>query len=271
MKEPFIVGPTGRQISLVDPDFSSLSQGDLLSEIATGLAQTFRFSGHTRQLYTVAQHSVLCTKLVPSGNTRAQLLHDASEAYLGDIPTPIKAFLPDYKRLEALFQSRIQDALNCHRNCGVSIADAYAKHTEMEILGFGAKAYGVTEHLPYYIRERAESFLERVWSKVEAKNRWLEYWHLATHDTAIESKQDSEDSWAAVAQTGYKDTPASSRIIDGRPGSEWHYLPDNDDPRFGSLFAKPTHRKPLVGPAIPEPESESLWDALRARHTDDGR
>ena len=66
-----------------------------LEDIARGLAQTCRFGGQTPTFYSVAQHAVLCANLVHSatGDTGMALLalhHDSAEAYLGDIPRPIK-------------------------------------------------------------------------------------------------------------------------------------------------------------------------------------
>jgi hypothetical protein len=66
-----------------------------------------RFTGHTTVPYTVAQHSVVVSKLVPPEDSMWGLLHDASEAYLGDIATPLKSFLPDYMQLERHVQRTI--------------------------------------------------------------------------------------------------------------------------------------------------------------------
>ena len=86
--------------------------------MARALANTCRFGGHSRHFYSVAQHSVIvCDLLEREGATpdelMAALLHDASEAYLGDLPHPIKhrselgaAFKAAEKQLEAVIARR---------------------------------------------------------------------------------------------------------------------------------------------------------------------
>jgi hypothetical protein len=74
-----------------DPDPEQLDAGD----IARALANQCRFGGHARVFYSVAQHSVIVSELVEArgGDVEdafAALMHDATEAYLGDMPHPIK-------------------------------------------------------------------------------------------------------------------------------------------------------------------------------------
>lgn len=60
-----------------------------LPDIAHALAMKCRFSGHTREFYSVAQHCCLAA-LHTKGDRAIALLHDAAEAYLFDIPGPLK-------------------------------------------------------------------------------------------------------------------------------------------------------------------------------------
>ena len=93
---------TGQRLDLAAPDPAAIN----LTDIAHGLAHTIRWRGALGPL-TVAQHSVLCAMHYRlAGNPAAQrlaLLHDAAEAYLGDVPSPAKRACPhgDLDHLEA--------------------------------------------------------------------------------------------------------------------------------------------------------------------------
>ena len=71
-----------------------------LIDIAHGLSNLCRYNGQCRMFYSVAEHSMHLSHAVPSHLARWALLHDASEAYLCDIPRPIKPLLPRYQEIE---------------------------------------------------------------------------------------------------------------------------------------------------------------------------
>ena len=71
-----------------------------LQVLAQGLSRESRFAGQSADLYTVAQHSVLASHLVPVHLARQALYHDAAEALLKDLPKPLKVLLGDYQAVE---------------------------------------------------------------------------------------------------------------------------------------------------------------------------
>ena len=88
---PYLQTVSGRWVNPFDPDPEQLDAGD----IARALANQCRFGGHCRVFYSVAQHSVIVSELVEerggdADDAFAALMHDASEAYLGDMPHPLK-------------------------------------------------------------------------------------------------------------------------------------------------------------------------------------
>ena len=83
-----IVTYSGRIIRPLNPDPNQID----LSDIAHALSNQCRFTGHTREFYSVAQHSVLVSYECDPEDALWGLLHDASEAYLSDIARPIKRF-----------------------------------------------------------------------------------------------------------------------------------------------------------------------------------
>lgn len=92
---PYILTYTGRHFNFTDP-----REIDIV-DIAHALANLCRFTGHTRTFCSVAQHSVAVSRLVPREHALAGLMHDASEAYLGDVSMPLKPLLPGYREIEA--------------------------------------------------------------------------------------------------------------------------------------------------------------------------
>lgn len=81
----------GRRFSPLDPDPAAID----IDDIAHALSHLCRFGGHCTAFYSVAQHSCLVADAVEAEGAAPEvvlwaLLHDASEAYLGDLPHPIK-------------------------------------------------------------------------------------------------------------------------------------------------------------------------------------
>lgn len=78
-----------------------------IEEIAHSLSNVCRFGGHCKEFYSVAQHSVIVCDLLPDQYKLCGLLHDATEAYCGDMVRPLKKSLPDFERIEANIWTQI--------------------------------------------------------------------------------------------------------------------------------------------------------------------
>jgi len=66
-----------------------------------------RFNGHNTRFYSVAEHSVHVAREIDPTLTMVGLLHDAVEANLGDVPSPLKTQLPRFKEFEWNFEQAI--------------------------------------------------------------------------------------------------------------------------------------------------------------------
>jgi len=101
--EPYIETQSGRKFTFLSPKPDDID----ITDIAHALSQQCRYNGHCKTFYSVAEHSVLVASRLHPGIALAGLLHDAAEAYLSDIPSPIKHYLPDYEKLEAGIEEAI--------------------------------------------------------------------------------------------------------------------------------------------------------------------
>lgn len=105
--EPWIQTWSGRRFFPLHPRPADVCLGD----IAHSLAFKCRYGGHSRRHYSVAEHSVLLSHLVPTEHALAALLHDAGEAYLPDVFAPIKGWLLGFNSIETRVHATIARAL----------------------------------------------------------------------------------------------------------------------------------------------------------------
>jgi len=82
-------------------------------DIAHALSNLCRFSGHTKKFYSVGQHCILVSELCGEYKLEG-LMHDASEAYLSDVPRPVKMMLPQYKVCETTLMKTIFKRFKLH-------------------------------------------------------------------------------------------------------------------------------------------------------------
>lgn len=109
---PDIQTACGHSLSLVRPDPDCIT----IQAIAHALANTCRFGGHTSSFYSVAEHCVrvALSGYVPRWLQFDALMHDAAEAFVGDIPTPLKHLLPEFRAIERRIEAAIELKFGCY-------------------------------------------------------------------------------------------------------------------------------------------------------------
>ena len=124
---------SGKYINVFEPNPDDI----LIEDIAHSLSNQQRFGGHLPRKYSVAEHSIICSKFGHNIENRLDLLmHDASEAYLLDIPSPIKRKLPCYKKIEHKLMLVIAEKFNFNWPCPqhVKSVDQYILEAEFDVI-----------------------------------------------------------------------------------------------------------------------------------------
>ncbi|HHH1143922.1 HD family hydrolase [Yersinia enterocolitica] len=101
----YITTYSGLDFDYLKPLASSIC----IEDIAQALSHECRFAGHLPNFYSVAQHCLLISTIVPEEFALEALLHDATEAYCKDIPSPLKRLLPDYQAIEQQVDTVIRE------------------------------------------------------------------------------------------------------------------------------------------------------------------
>lgn len=130
---PAIELSDGTRFHILDPDIDVIRP----ELIAASLSKLCRFTGHCAAFYSVAQHSVMVSRIVPDELAMQGLLHDASEAFIGDLSRPLKVVFDSLSPgLVAGIEDRIHKAIAERFGTGfphdpaVKVADNIALATE---------------------------------------------------------------------------------------------------------------------------------------------
>ena len=125
----FITTFTGKQFHFLNPTLGEID----IRDIAHALSLKCRFSGHCKTLYTVGEHSIRVAEILPSYLQLSGLLHDAAEAYIPDIPTPIKEKF-GLVEWENIILSKIEEKYSIGKHPLVKQADLILRATEVRDL-----------------------------------------------------------------------------------------------------------------------------------------
>jgi uncharacterized protein len=165
---PWIQTYSGRQffLDVIEPEKICLD------DIAHALSHLCRFGGHTLEFYSVAQHSiVVASECFTVFGRQWGLLHDAAEAYLVDVPKPIKPLLAGYAGLENRILAAIAQRFRLELPIPEEVhrADVRALYTERRDLLMPPPADWAQEGL-------VECFPKRIvaWDPTEAEERFLD-------------------------------------------------------------------------------------------------
>ncbi len=178
--QTFITTRHGHNVDFLNPDPKTIQ----IEDIAHALALIPRFGGHTGRLYSVAQHSIHVAALCPPELKLIGLLHDANEAYLGDIITPIKNVLPGFRALEDRFHAVICERFEISRILPeeVQLADKTMLAMEArDLMGVDPLGWGLTMDLPQGVAivpweaERAKAYFLDEFNTLSTAHRAMEY------------------------------------------------------------------------------------------------
>lgn len=139
-----------------------------ISDIAHALANTCRYGGHCTFHYSVAQHSVLLSKHVAPEHALWALLHDATEAYLVDVPRPVKRFLTGYREIEDRLMAVIAERFGLYGKMPDAVKDA----DNRILLDESARLLGPAP-MPWGIAGKPLGVAIKPWSPLRAEDQFL--------------------------------------------------------------------------------------------------
>ena len=151
---------SGLKINLINPKPEQIS----IYDIARGLSNNSHFGGHVPEFFSIAQHCDLVCHLMENENKFSQeellcgLLHDASEAYLGDMVKPLKVHIPKFQKIEDNMQKVILEKFKIDPNIMPKIKKYDKDAQYLEFTCFYRKGVSF-EHLNP--TESFEKFMER--------------------------------------------------------------------------------------------------------------
>jgi len=164
---------SGKRFYPLDPRAEEID----IVDIVHALSNQCRFSGHCTQFYSVGQHCVLVSLLCDPTDALWGLLHDASEAFLVDIPSPLKR-MPEfagYRDAEKQLMNVICDVFGLLHDEPLSV-----KIADKRILATEARDLTVTEGRGWSTIEEPYEFNITPWTPEYARIKFFSRLHELT-------------------------------------------------------------------------------------------
>jgi hypothetical protein len=139
-----------------------------IEDIAHSLSMQCRYGGHSRVFYSVAEHSYHLSFLVPEEHALVALLHDATEAYVSDVPRPLKPYLSNYAEIEDRNWAAIAKAFDLPAQL-----PACVKEADLRICANEMATLFPEPPIPYGLPERYPDLYLEAWTDGMAKTKFL--------------------------------------------------------------------------------------------------
>lgn len=181
-------------------DFDNFKDEDFcIDDIATHLSNICRFGGGVSKWYSVAEHSVRCSELLTNRGAHPEyvfgaLMHDAHEAYVGDITTPVKRlFGHDYTALVARLDRGICRRFDINPDVlhspGVQDADAIMLAIEAWYLTASGGEHVEWSHLQDVSESTKIRYQPAYWTPVRARAEFIDQWNaISTQRHLVRSR-----------------------------------------------------------------------------------
>ena len=158
---------SGRRFNPTNPNPNAI----VIQDIAHALSMQCRFSGHCKKFYSVAQHSVLVSHICNDEDALWGLLHDASEAYLVDVPRPLKKSGKFQAYLD--FEDQMQKAV-CKRFGLPYEEPPSVKRADTKLLATEARDLMSPLHSDWVQQVTPLPFTIEAWSPDKAKDMFMQ-------------------------------------------------------------------------------------------------
>ena len=147
-------------------------------DIAHSLAMQCRYNGHVSRFYSVAEHCVLMSEVIEPEFALWALLHDATEAYVGDMVRPLKLNMPEYRAVEDRVEFAIAERFGLPLPMPTRV-----KEVDTAILLNERRAL-LSDSYPWSTDGELLNVEIHGWEPTSAEARYLARFDLLTHQAA---------------------------------------------------------------------------------------